>query len=104
MAAQEKVALDHIAAAHPYLDEMQDALERQCGRRIHPSTLYRELVSPRHQGGLGYSLKILTVLAVQANQYERSVYRACLESTTQRQGELFDLTQRSSFFSTSFLR
>jgi hypothetical protein len=39
MTALEKVALDHIAAAHPayYLDEMQDALERECERRIHVS-------------------------------------------------------------------
>lgn len=82
MTALEKVALDHIAAAHPayYLDEMQDALERECGRRIHVSTLHRVLVSPRDQGGLGYSLKVLTVLAVQADQYERAIYRACLEN------------------------
>ena len=38
------------------------------------------LVSPRDQGGLGYSLKVLTVLAVQADQYERAIYRACLEN------------------------
>ena len=45
---------------------------------IHLSTLHRVLTSPQSEGGLDFSLQVLTVMAVQANEHERMVYRTCL--------------------------
>ena len=36
------------------------------------------LTSTQSEGGLDFSLQVLTVMAVQANEHERMVYRTCL--------------------------
>ena len=65
----------------PKLIPRRDAVGDQA--RIQPSfysisTIHRVLTTRRRYGGLGYSLKLLTRLAVQAYREERRIYLDCL--------------------------
>ena len=57
-----------------FLDEMQSGIKHEFNHRYSISTIHRVLTTPRRYGGLGYSLKLLTRLAVQACREERRLY------------------------------
>lgn len=77
-------ALKHIVDRRPqlYLDQMQRALRRVLDVTFNIRTIHRYLTKPPAQGGLGYSLKVLSYKAMQATAFDRKVYLGRLRQVT----------------------
>ena len=80
MPEDHQQALKKIVDENPgyYVDEMQRDLQRVVNVKWHISTIHRHLTTQKCFGGLGYSLKLLTMKAIQASRQERTIYRALL--------------------------
>ena len=70
------VLLKRIIDKRPwlYLDELADEFHRHSNDRFHCSTLWRRLTRDTTEGGLGYSLRVLTEVAAERDAEARAAF------------------------------